>query len=300
MKRKISFLLTMAILIISLIGCRDGQVSSTTDGGEFKAQMTFNGSSTLAPVISAIATEFIEDNTTWDKVDPSFPEENIAIYVSAGGSGAGANSVIEETSDFGMLARGVKDEEKEKVGDMKEFVLGIDALTISINPENPLVQLKDSLSTEEIMKIFSGEYKYWDDLDKSLEHKEIVVVIRDLGGGAHGVFQNSIMGDVQVREDAIQSPSMGALVTKIIENKEAIGYASFGMVNQNIGKLIPLKVDGIEPTEENIVNGSYKVSRPLIVMKKGELSPEQKSFMDFVLSDKGSEIIEKMGFVPGN
>ena len=290
----------MLVLLVSIIGCKDGQVSSTTDGEQFKAQMTFNGSSTLAPVISAIATEFIEDNTTWDKVDSSFPDKNISIYVSAGGSGAGVKSVLEDTSDFGMLAREVKDEEKEKVGDIKEFVLGVDALTISINPENPLVELKDSLSSEEIMKIFSGEYKYWDDLDESLEHKEIVVVIRDLGGGAHEVFQKSIMGDAQVRGDAIQSPSMGALVTKIIENKDAIGYASFGMVNQNVGKLIPLKVDGIEPTESNIVDGSYKVSRPLIVMKRGELSAEQQTFMNFVLSAEGSEIIEKMGFVPAN
>lgn len=300
MKRKISLLLIVSLFIVSLIGCTKDESALISNNNEFRAEMTFNGSSTLAPVISAIATDFIEGNTTWDKVDPSFPEKNISIYVSAGGSGAGVKSIIEGTSDFGMLARGVKDEEKEKIGDMKEFVLGIDALTISINPENPLLKLKDGLSTEEIMKIFSGEYKYWDDLDNSLEHKEIVVVIRDLGGGAHEVFQKSIMGDVQVREDAIQSPSMGALVTKIIENKDAIGYASFGMVNQNIGKLMPLKVDGIEPTEENIVNESYKVSRPLIVVKKGELTPEQKVFMDFVLSDKGSEIIEKMGFVPAN
>ncbi|MGJ0846094.1 phosphate ABC transporter substrate-binding protein [Tissierella praeacuta] len=300
MKKRISLLLIALVLVTSLFGCRNNEDTSTTVENEFKAQMTFNGSSTLAPVISAIATDFIEANTTWDKVDASFPDKNISIYVSAGGSGAGVKSVIEGTSDFGMLARGVKDEEKEKIGDMKEFVLGIDALTISINPENPLVKLKDSLSTEEIMKIFSGEYKYWDDLDDSLEHKEIVVVIRDLSGGAHEVFQKSIMGDVQVREDAIQSPSMGALVTKIIENKDAIGYASFGMVNQNVGKLIPLKVDGIEPTEENIVNGSYKVSRPLIVVKRGELTSEQKAFMDFVLSDKGSAIIAKMGFVPTN
>lgn len=300
MKKRISLLLIALVLVTSLFGCRNNEDTSTIVENEFKSQMTFNGSSTLAPVISAIATDFIEANTTWDKVDASFPDKNISIYVSAGGSGAGVKSVIEGTSDFGMLARGVKDEEKEKIGDMKEFVLGIDALTISINPENPLVKLKDSLSTEEIMKIFSGEYKYWDDLDDSLEHKEIVVVIRDLGGGAHEVFQKSIMGDVQVREDAIQSPSMGALVTKIIENKDAIGYASFGMVNQNVGKLIPLKVDGIEPTEENIVNGSYKVSRPLIVVKRGELTSEQKAFMDFVLSDKGSEIIAKMGFVPTN
>lgn len=300
MKKRIGLLLIVMVLITSLVGCKKDELGSNSGEGKFRAQMTFNGSSTLAPVISAIATEFIEENTTWNKVDSSFPEENISIYVSAGGSGAGVKSVIEDTSDFGMLARGVKSEEKEKVGDIKEFVLGIDALTISINPENPLVKLKDSLSTEEIMKIFSGEYKYWDDLDKSLEHKEIVVVIRDLGGGAHEVFQKSIMGDVQVREDAIQSPSMGALVTKIIENKDAIGYASFGMVNQNIGKLIPLKVDGVEPTEVNIVSGSYKVSRPLIVIKKGELTPEQQVFMNFVLSAEGSKIIEKMGFVPAN
>ncbi|MEW8972926.1 MAG: phosphate ABC transporter substrate-binding protein [Tissierellaceae bacterium] len=301
MKRKISLLLIALILVTSLFGCQNNQVASN-DGeeNEFRAEMTFNGSSTLAPVISAIATDFIEENTTWDKVDDSFPDKNISIYVSAGGSGSGVKSVLEGTSDFGMLAREIKDEEKEKIGDMKDFVLGIDALTISINPENPLVELKDSLSTEEIMKIFSGEYKYWDDLDDSLDHKEIVVVIRDLGGGAHEVFQKSVMGDVQVREDAIQAPSMGALVAKIIENKDAIGYASFGMVNQNVGKIIPLKVDEIEPTEENIVNGSYKISRPLIAVKKGELTPEQQAFMDFVLSDKGSEIITKMGFVPAN
>jgi phosphate transport system substrate-binding protein len=300
MKKRIALLLVVMIMMASLVGCKESEVVTNNDTNKFSAQMTFNGSSTLAPVISTIATEFIEGNTTWDKVDPSFPAENISIYVSAGGSGAGAKSVIEGTSDFGMLARGIKSEEKEQVDNLKEIVLGIDALTISINPDNPLAKLRTSLDTEEIMKIFSGEYKYWDDLDSSLEHKEIVVVIRDLGGGAHEVFQKSIMGDVNVREDAIQSPSMGALVTKIIENKDAIGYASYGMVNQNVGKLIPLEVDGVEPTVENIVNGSYKVSRPLIVMRDGELTSPQQAFIDFVLSEEGSKLIDQMGFVPAN
>lgn len=311
MKKRISlFLCIVLVFTLFITGCQKEEPSPSgneendenvqEESNDFKAQMTFNGSSTLAPVMSAIATDFIEEYTTWNNVDSSFPEENIAIYVSAGGSGAGAKAVIEGTSDFGMLARDIKDEEKEKIGDMNAFTLGIDALTISINPENPLHTIKDDLSSEEIKKIFSGEYKYWDEVDSSLEHKEIVVVIRDLGGGAHGVFQKSIMGDTDVREDAIQSPSMGALVTKIIENKDAIGYASFGMVNQNEGKLIPLKVDRVEPTKENIVNGSYKISRPLIVVKKGELTPEQQAFMNVVTSEKGSEIIEKMGFVPAN
>lgn len=310
MKKSLSLLLALLLtLSLAITGCSNDSPSKTEDTqqGEtqkqddsFKAQITFNGSSTLAPVMSAISTDFIEEYTTWDKVDSKFPEENISIYVSAGGSGAGAKSVIEGTSDFGMLAREVKDEEKEKIEDMKEFKLGIDALTISINPENPLAQIKDDLSTEKIKKIFSGEYKKWNEVDSTLPAEDIVVVIRDLGGGAHEVFQKSIMGDTEVRKDAIQSPSMGALVTKVIENKNAIGYASFGMVNQNEGKLLPLKVDGVEPTKENIVSGSYKISRPLIVVKKGELTEVQKAFMDMVTSEKGSKIIEEMGFVPVN
>lgn len=308
MKRFVSFFLCLLLMFaLILTGCANDSTPGTPPDKEqavedatdsFKAQITFNGSSTLAPVISAIATNFIEEYTTWDKVDPGFPAANIAIYVSAGGSGAGVKAVLDGTTDFGMLARELKDEEREKIGDAKEFKLGIDALTVSVHPENPILSVKDDLTTEELKKIFAGEYQYWDELDSSLPHKEIVVVIRDLGGGAHEVFQNAVMGDTQVRADAIQSPSMGALVTKIMENKEAIGYASFGMVNQNQGKLIPLKVDGIEPTEENIINGSYKISRPLIVVKKGELTPEQEAFMNVIKSDTGAAIIEEMGFIP--
>ena len=98
MKRRISLLLCI-VLVFSLVvvGCgkEDGENSANEETGDFKAQMTFNGSSTLAPVMSAIATDFIEEYTTWDKVDSSFPEENISIYVSAGGSGAGVKAVLE-------------------------------------------------------------------------------------------------------------------------------------------------------------------------------------------------------------
>ena len=295
MKRKIRLLLGMTLAFALMItGC--GNKAGNQD---FKPEITFSGSSTLAPVISTIAQEFTEEYGTWDQVDPDFPEEEIAIYVSSGGSGAGVKEVLEGTSDFAMLAREVKEDESENLGeDSQVFTLGIDALTISIHPDNPLNQVKDDLSSEEIAKIFSGTYQYWDDLDSSLDHNEIVLVIRDLGGGAHEVFQESIMGETEVAKDAIQAASMGALVTKIMENKDAIGYASFGMVSQNQGKITPLKVDGIEPTRENIIGGSYKISRPLITLKKASLSKEEQAFMDRITSKQGSDIIEEMGFVP--
>lgn len=264
----------------------------------FNSQILFNGSSTLAPVLAAISTNFIEGFVTWDKVDSSFPEENIAIYVSAGGSGQGVKSVIDKTSDFGMVARTVKDSEKEKLPNLKEFKVGIDALTIGVNPNNPVLSVKGDLTKEEIIKVFSGEYKTWKDLDSSLPDKEIIVVTRDIGGGAHEVFQSKIMGDVEVKADAIQAPSMGALVTKIIENEYAIGYASFGIVNQNQGKVSTLKVDGIEPTKENIINESYIIQRPLIAITNGELTAPQQSFIEYMMSDEGLDVVESMGFVP--
>ena len=268
-------------------------------GADEKTQVSFSGSSTLAPVIAKISTDFIEKYETWDKVDSSLPNKNITIFVSAGGSGAGVKAVLDHVADFGMLARDVKDSEKAKIKDMKAYTLGIDALCVAVNPENEVIKLKDgNLNKEEIVKIFSGEYKKWSDLDKSLPNDEIVVVTRDLGGGAHEVFQKKIMKDVKVSKNVIQSPSMGALVSKIIENKNAIGYASFGITNQNKGKLIPLNVDGVEPTVKNIVDGKYYISRPLIIVKSGDLSKSEQIFVDVLNSAEGQKTIEKMGFIP--
>lgn len=320
MRKFISILSIILTVLLILVGCSEPQTTQPDAAGEtenpsesvgtpeddsdkeekeeFNSQILFNGSSTLAPVVASISTNFIEGFVTWDKVDSSFPEENIAIYVSAGGSGQGVKSVIDKTSDFGMVARTVKDTEKEQLPELQEFKVGIDALTLGVNPNNPVLSVKDDLTKDEIIKIFSGEYKTWKDLDSSLPDKEIIVVTRDIGGGAHEVFQSKIMGDIEVKADAIQAPSMGALVTKIIENEYAIGYASFGIVNQNVGKVSTIKVDGVEATKENIINGSYIIQRPLIAIINGELTAPQQSFIDYMMGDEGLAVVESMGFVP--
>ena len=133
-----------------------------------KNAVSFSGSSTLAPVIAKISTDFIEKYETWDKVDSTLPNKNITIFVSAGGSGAGVKAVLDNVADFGMLARDIKDSEKAKIKDMKAYTLGIDALCVAVNPENEVIKLKGgNLNKDEIVKIFSGEYKKWSDLDKS-------------------------------------------------------------------------------------------------------------------------------------
>ena len=236
--KKLTVLLAVCVLFTACSGQKqntekkDDAKKTETKSDTVNAQISFSGSSTLAPVINKIATDFIEKYTTWDKVDSSLPKENITIFVSSGGSGAGVKAVLDKVANFGMLARDIKDSEKEKVKDLESYTLGLDALCICVNPDNNILKAKNgNLTKEEIIKIFSGEYKTWKQVDPSLPDEEIVVVTRDLGGGAHEVFQKKIMKDVKVREDAIQAPSMGALVSKIIENKNAIGYASYGITN---------------------------------------------------------------------
>lgn len=273
-------------------------VASSAFASSFDGKIVLAGSSTLAPVISEIARSFSEKYETWDKVDPSLPSAKIEIFVSGGGSGAGAKSLIDGSASFGLLARPASDQEKETVPGYTQYDLGIDALTVSVNPTNQVWQIKEGLSSEELRKIFSGEINTWNELDGRLPKDEIVVVIRDIGGGAHEVFQKAVMGESQVRKDAIQSPSMGALVAKVIDNPRSIGYASFGISNQNSGKLIPLAVDGIEPTAENIKSGAYNIARPLLVISKGDLSPAEAAFAKVLTDDAAMEIVEKAGFLP--
>jgi len=295
--KKLLCALALFGILSALAGCGGGSGTDTNAGGP-RAQILFNGSSTLAPVISTIAADFNEQYGTWDRVNPTFPAEPISIFVASGGSGQGIRTVVDQTTDFGMLARGVRDAEIEQIPDFQEYLVGIDALTIAINPENPLLQLRDNLTSEEIANIFSGEYETWSDLDPSLPNEEIIVIVRDIGGGAHEVFQNAIMGDIDVKATAIQAPSMGALVSRIIENRYAIGYASYGVSNQHAGSLAMLQVDGVAPTASNIIDGSYIIQRPLILVFSGNPNDIQQAFLDVILGEAGQEIVRQMGFIP--
>ena len=266
---------------------------------EIDASISFAGSSTLAPVIASIGEAFRAEFGTWDKVNPAFPAEEIDIPVASGGSGDGPKSVIDGTADFGMLARGVKDSEKESMGaGYVEFMVASDALTVSVNKNNPAAALIEDIDTDTLRKVFAGEIAYWDELDASLEHKEIVVCIRDLTGGAAEVFEKQVMQGTPITENAIQTPSMGALAAKIAENEYAIGYAGFGVYNQNQDKLVAFKFNGVAATEENILNGSYTIQRPVLFCTNRELDAAEQIFVDYIFSDAGRAIVVENGYIP--
>ncbi|NLJ73046.1 MAG: phosphate ABC transporter substrate-binding protein [Syntrophomonadaceae bacterium] len=291
--------LLVSIMILSMVliaGCGGG----VDNGQATSSQNTikFGGSSTLAPILAKCADDFTEEYKTWNNVDASLPEEPIVIFVSTGGSGFGFKSSLDKTFDFGMVTRDLSDEEKNQLVDGTIIQLGSDVLDIAVNNENPLPSIKSDLTSAELVAIFSGEIKTWSELDNALPERPIVVAVRDLGGGASVVFDNAIMKGTPISTDALQLPSMGALGGKIMDNADTIGYVSSGLVNQNPDKLIPLSVDGIAPTIENINSGKYNISRPLLLVSKDKPNQYQQLFLDYLQSEKGMKVVEDLGYVP--
>ena len=268
----------------------------------FQANILFCGSTSLYPIMSSLAASFTEEYVKWNAVDPSMPEKNISIYVAPGGSGVGVSAAEEGTADFGMLARDIKEKEVEALGEnYSEYIVARDALTVSVNAENPICAVMDDMSADLIRQIFDGELETWDKVDASLPAEPINVYIRDLSGGAYEVFQKAIMGDSEVTASATQSASMTELATNITGDPWGIGYAGFGAYNKaNADKqvLFAMKVDGVEANEENIISGEYKVQRPVMFVTGDEISASEQAFIDYIFSDVGYQVVQANGYIP--
>jgi phosphate transport system substrate-binding protein len=299
-RRKWLSVLVCCILAFTLIaGCSGNEKGSEKNAAPTKENsIKIGGSSTLAPIIAQCADKFTEEFKTWDKVDPSLPNEPIVIFVSTGGSGFGMKSALDGTFDFGMVSKNLKDEEKEQFANGSITQLGSDVLVIGVNSANPVAKVKPSLTTEELVNIFSGKIKNWKELDPALPDRPIVVAVRDLGGGASEVFDSAIMKGTPISAEALQIPSMGALAGKIMDNADTIGYVSSGLVNQNPDKIAPISVDGVAPTLENINSGAYKVGRALLLVSKDKPDTREQKFLDYLLSEKGLGVVEELGYIP--
>lgn len=304
MKKFLAMLLVL-VMVLSMAACAapaENKTDNKAAQDDFQSQILFCGSTSLYPIISSLASSFTEKYVTWDKVNAQFPNSHISVYVAPGGSGVGVKAAVDGTADFGMLARDIKDSEIESLGEnYKAFVVAKDALTVSVNAQNPLCEKTDSLDTDTIRKIFAGEIATWDQVDASLPTETINVYIRDLSGGAYEVFQKSVMGESEVTASATQSASMTELATNIAGDPWGIGYAGFGAYNKaNAEKkvLFAMKVDGVEATEENIISGVYTIQRPVMFVTGKVVSPSAQAFIDYIFSQTGYDVVVKNGYIP--
>ena len=212
----------------------------------------------------------------------------IRITVEGGGSGIGVQKVGEGLVSIGNTGRALSEEEIAKYG-LKTYPFALDGVAVVINPGNPI----NGLSAQQVRDVFSGQITNW----KEVGGKDgaIHLFTRDEASGTREVFWEKLLKKGPIANNANVVASNGAMKGAIAQDKDAIGYAGIGHVDQTVKAVV---LDGVVPSQDNAMNGSYPVVRKLYMNTKGEPSKLVKAFIDYIMSPDGAAIIAKSGYLP--
>lgn len=130
----------------------------------------------------------------------------------------------------------------------------------------------------------------------------IDVVSREEGSGTRSAFEEiigfNVDGEDPMTSNATIKDGNGVVATYVAGNESAIGYVSFVTLEEKASELKGLTVDGVEPTAANVLEGTYSVSRPFMMVYKDEnLTDVERAFIDFLASKDGLEVLESTGTI---
>ncbi|MCL1949053.1 MAG: substrate-binding domain-containing protein [Turicibacter sp.] len=137
--------------------------------------------------------------------------------------------------------------------------------------------------------------------------KDIAVVSREEGSGTRSAFEELIGIDEEnpVVDGAIVQNATGTVGNSVKDNPEAIGYIAFITLDETKG-IRGLKVEGVEPTVDNVLAGDYPLSRPFVMIyDENAVTDADKAFIAYLQSEDGliemeakDGIIDKTGAEP--
>jgi phosphate transport system substrate-binding protein len=273
MSRRVLFVFLAALVIAAQCGAPATEAPAGASG-----QISVAGSTTVQPLAEKLAEAYSAGNP------------GVSIDVQGGGSSVGVKSAGQGVADVGMASREVKDSEKEEYPDLVIFTVARDGIAIVAHPDVAV----DGLTKDQVGSIFAGETTNWSEVGGP--DKLIIVVSREEGSGTRAAFEEMVMGeDTVIVDTAILLPSNGAVRTTVSTTPDAIGYLSFGYLDDTVK---PIPVDGVEPTEENASSGAYPIVRPLNMLTRGEPTGVVKAWLDFILGAEGQKIVAEEGFIP--
>jgi len=247
--------------------------------------ISVKGSDTLLPLAQAEAEKFLNEN----------PRKSVSV--TGGGTGVGIAALIDKGVDIATASREMTTDEikKANTNGIKpvEHVIAYDGITVIVHPKNPI----SKLTFDQLRGIYNGSISNWKQVDG--EDKQISVISRDSSSGTYADFKKDVLLGDEVRPDALTQATTGGIVTEVAHNQNAIGYIGFAYVDNSIKVLSLDKGNGsVLPTTQSILSGTYPLSRSLYFYTNGEPAGLTKEFNDFVLSEKGQNIVSKVGFIP--
>lgn len=287
MKKNLKVLIIGLAMSLMLSACDNSQ---NADDSNKNTQMEVSVDESITGPISMNGSTSMEklSNSLNEVFQLKYPKTTPTVQFT--GSSAGIEAVSNKTSDIGNSSRALKDSELAK--GIVENIVALDGIAIIVDPKNKV----ENLTTQQLLDIYTGKIKNWQELGG--ENQGIVVIGREAGSGTRGAFEEIVGLENPKYSQEIEST--GAVVGKVSTIPGAIGYVSLDVVNEMVKTV---SIDDIQPTEQNIKNGTYILSRPFVMATNGEISeqsPQVQKYFEFIYSDEGKQIIEQVGLVPVN
>ncbi len=265
------------------------------------------GSSTVFPLSERMAELFQNEGFVGN------------VTVDSIGTGGGFERFCKTgETDVANASRAIKDSEAELCAAIGRepiaFRVGTDALTVVVSSENNFVT---ALTREQLGKIFTAQFTTWDQVDASFPAEPIEVYGPGADSGTFDYFNEVVVAplyldadgkaDLTAGEEALLaapgaqfSEDDNVLVQGVEGGPYAIGYFGYAYFAENSGGLKAVAVEGVEPSQATVDDGSYPISRPLFIYSDASIlqeKPQVAAFIYFYLTNVDDEIGD-VGYFP--
>lgn len=283
--------------------------TSTTDEGlplvdplSVTGDIVTAGSSTVFPLTEVVAAQF-EDEGYGD-----------TITIDSIGTGAGFERFcVAGESDISNASRAIEDDEvalcQEIDREPVEFRVGTDALAVVVSPGN---YFAENLTLAQIALAFSTAAT-WADIDPSFPAHPVQRFSPGEDSGTFDYFVEAVLDDdpapllgstnLQLSEDdnfLVQGVSGDGCTEGDLSSACAISYFGYAYYVENTDVLQVLNVEGVEPSQTNVDNGTYPLARPLFIYSDASImgdKPQVASFIAYYL-DVVNDLIIDVGYFP--
>lgn len=284
--------LLASITSVAIVGAACGnneEGGSAAEGEALSGKVVMDGSSTVFPIMEAVAEEY------------SMDQSDVEVTVGVSGTGGGFKRFVTGETDFSNASREIKEEEAaeaEKNGiEYTQLSVALDGLSLVVNPENDWAQ---DITIEELTKMWTDtNVKTWKDVRSDWPDEEISFFSPGKDSGTFDFFNEKVLQDTDIRQDAQLSEDDNVLVTGVGGTKGAIGFFGFAYYIENKDTLRALNVEGVEPTHDTINDLSYPLSREIYTYVNNASLKDKPQVADFArfLNENAADLSEEVGYV---